>query len=188
MTAWTVVLLGLIAAAPGDPPRWAVGSTHRVTWDAGRFPGAATVRVEFSSDGGKTWRPAATAPNTGEVLWTVPDAVSDAGRVRVHAGDPNTAWSGGLFAVVPSQAVPDYESTITARLADAGLVLVGKLNLLEFAMGSGVVSGFGPARNPWDLAYSPAGSSSGSGAALAAHLVPLSIGTDTGGSIRIPAS
>ena len=88
---------------------------------------------------------------------------------------------------VTAKAVPDYESTITARLAHAGAVLVGKLNLLEFAMGSGVVSGFGPARNPWDLDYSPAGSSSGSGAALAAHMVPLSIGTDTGGSIRGPA-
>jgi len=89
---------------------------------------------------------------------------------------------------VTATAVPDYESTITARLAQAGAVLVGKLNLLEFAMGSGVVSGFGPARNPWDLEYSPAGSSSGSGAALAAHMVPLSIGTDTGGSIRGPAT
>jgi aspartyl-tRNA(Asn)/glutamyl-tRNA(Gln) amidotransferase subunit A len=89
---------------------------------------------------------------------------------------------------VTAKAVPDYESTITARLAHAGAVLVGKLNLLEFAMGSGVVSGFGPARNPWDLDYSPAGSSSGSGAALAAHMVPLSIGTDTGGSIRGPAT
>ncbi len=84
--------------------------------------------------------------------------------------------------------VPDHESTITERLAAAGAVLVGKLNLLEFAMGSGVVSGFGPARNPWDLSRSPSGSSSGSGAALAAHMVPLSIGTDTGGSIRGPAA
>ena len=83
--------------------------------------------------------------------------------------------------------VPDYESTITERLARSGSVLIGKLNLLEFAMGSGVVSGFGPARNPWDLSRSPSGSSSGSGAALAAHMVPLSIGTDTGGSIRGPA-
>ena len=89
---------------------------------------------------------------------------------------------------VTAKAVPDYESTITARLAQAGVVLVGKLNLLEFAMGSGVVSGFGPARNPWDLEHSPSGSSSGSGAALAAHMVPLSIGTDTGGSIRGPAA
>ena len=89
---------------------------------------------------------------------------------------------------VTADWVPTYESTITARLNNAGAVMLGKLNLLEFAMGSGVLSGFGPARNPWDLAYSPAGSSSGSGAALAAYMIPLSIGTDTGGSIRGPAN
>jgi len=89
---------------------------------------------------------------------------------------------------VTADWVPEYESTITARLNQAGAVLLGKLNLLEFAMGSGVLSGFGPARNPWDLAYSPAGSSSGSGVALAAYMTPLSIGTDTGGSIRGPAN
>jgi aspartyl-tRNA(Asn)/glutamyl-tRNA(Gln) amidotransferase subunit A len=84
--------------------------------------------------------------------------------------------------------VPDYESTITERLREAGAVLLGKVNLLEFAMGSGVLSGFGPSRNPWHLDYSPSGSSSGSGTALAAYLTPLSIGTDTGGSIRAPAA
>jgi aspartyl-tRNA(Asn)/glutamyl-tRNA(Gln) amidotransferase subunit A len=84
--------------------------------------------------------------------------------------------------------VPDFESTITDRLRQAGAVLLGKLNLLEFAMGSGVLSGFGPSRNPWHLDYSPSGSSSGSGTALAAYLTPLSIGTDTGGSIRAPAA
>lgn len=89
---------------------------------------------------------------------------------------------------VTADAVPTYESTITSRLNDAGAILIGKLNLLEFAMGSGVRSGFGPARNPWHLDYSPAGSSSGSGAALAAAMTPLSIGTDTGGSIRGPAN
>jgi aspartyl-tRNA(Asn)/glutamyl-tRNA(Gln) amidotransferase subunit A len=89
---------------------------------------------------------------------------------------------------VTATVVPAYESTITDRLAKAGAVLAGKLNLLEFAMGSGVVSGFGPSKNPWDLARTPAGSSSGSGTALAAAMVPLSIGTDTGGSIRGPAN
>ncbi len=89
---------------------------------------------------------------------------------------------------VTANNVTNYESTLTQRLNDAGAVMIGKLNLLEFAMGSGVHSGFGPARNPWDLAYSPAGSSSGSGAALAAYFTPLSIGTDTGGSIRGPAN
>ncbi len=89
---------------------------------------------------------------------------------------------------VTADVVPTYESTITSKMNAAGAILIGKLNLLEFAMGSGVVSGFGPSRNPWHLDYSPAGSSSGSGAALAAYMTPLSIGTDTGGSIRGPAN
>lgn len=89
---------------------------------------------------------------------------------------------------VTANWVPAYESTITRRLDQAGAILIGKLNLSEFAMGSHTLSGFGPAHNPWHLDYSPSGSSSGSGAALAAHMVPLSIGTDTGGSIRAPAA
>jgi aspartyl-tRNA(Asn)/glutamyl-tRNA(Gln) amidotransferase subunit A len=89
---------------------------------------------------------------------------------------------------VTADWVPDFDSTITERLDRAGAILLGKLNLLEFAMGSGVLSGFGPSRNPWDTDYSPSGSSSGSGTALAAYLCPLSIGTDTGGSIRGPAA
>lgn len=88
---------------------------------------------------------------------------------------------------VTADWVPDFESTVTERLRQAGAILVGKLNLLEFAMGSGQKGLIGPARNPWDLAYSPSGSSSGSGAALAAGMVPLTLGTDTGGSIRGPA-
>ena len=88
---------------------------------------------------------------------------------------------------VTSGWVPDYESTVTARLNQAGAILIGKLNLLEFAMGSGQRGLIGPAHNPWDLAYSPSGSSSGSGAAVAAGMVPLAIGSDSGGSIRNPA-
>jgi aspartyl-tRNA(Asn)/glutamyl-tRNA(Gln) amidotransferase subunit A len=88
---------------------------------------------------------------------------------------------------VTSNWIPDHESTVTARLNQAGAILTGKLNLLEFAMGSGQKGLVGPARNPWDLAYSPSGSSSGSGAALAARMVPLALGSDTGGSIRGPA-
>src|SRR5579859_3162419 len=88
---------------------------------------------------------------------------------------------------VTSNWIPDHESTVTTRLNRAGAILIGKLNLLEFAMGSGQVGLNGPARNPWDLSYSPSGSSSGSGAALAAGMVPLAIGSDTGGSIRGPA-
>jgi aspartyl-tRNA(Asn)/glutamyl-tRNA(Gln) amidotransferase subunit A len=88
---------------------------------------------------------------------------------------------------VTSDWLPDHESTATERLNQAGAILIGKLNLLEFAMGSGQKGLVGPACNPWDLTYSPSGSSSGSGAAVAAGMVPLAIGTDTGGSIRGPA-
>ena len=88
---------------------------------------------------------------------------------------------------VTSGWIPDHESTVTARLNQAGAIMLGKLNLLEFAMGSGQKGLVGPARNPWDLAYSPSGSSSGSGAVVAAGMVPLAIGSDSGGSIRGPA-
>lgn len=89
---------------------------------------------------------------------------------------------------VTADRVPDVESTITARLNAAGAILLGKLNLREFATGSGVLSGFGVVRNPWGSEYTAAGSSSGSGAAVSARLVPLAVGTDTGGSIRGPAA
>jgi aspartyl-tRNA(Asn)/glutamyl-tRNA(Gln) amidotransferase subunit A len=84
--------------------------------------------------------------------------------------------------------VPAETSTSIERLESAGGVLLGKLNLLEFATGSGSESGFGPTRNPWALERDPGGSSSGSGAALAAGLATLALGTDTGGSIRNPAA
>ncbi len=90
---------------------------------------------------------------------------------------------------VTRDRIPDFESTATLRLNQAGAILVGKLNMAEFAYGGdAVLSGFGPPRNPWHTDYSAAGSSNGSGVAVAARLVPLALGTDTGGSIRLPSS
>jgi aspartyl-tRNA(Asn)/glutamyl-tRNA(Gln) amidotransferase subunit A len=89
---------------------------------------------------------------------------------------------------VTKDNVTYFESTVTDRLNKAGAIMIGKLALSPFAMGAAMLTSFGNARNPWDLSRSPAGSSSGSGAALAANMVPLSIGTDTGGSIRGPAT
>lgn len=100
------------------------------------------------------------------------------------AGLATTAGSRILAGNVPAR-----DAAAVARLRAAGLVLVGKTNLHEFAFGTTTDNPHtGACRNPWDLARSPGGSSGGSGAALAAGLCAASLGTDTGGSIRIPAA
>ena len=85
--------------------------------------------------------------------------------------------------------VPPYDATVVAKLRQASMPILGKTNLDEFAMGSSTeFSAYGPSKNPWDLDRIPGGSGGGSSSAVAGHLAPIAIGSDTGGSIRYPAA
>ena len=121
------------------------------------------------------------AAGASTVLLGVPIAHKD---IFVTSVLPTTAGSKMLEGYMSP-----YDATVVRKLADAGTVTLGKLNCDEFAMGSGNEnSAYGPVRNPWDENRVPGGSSGGSAAAVAARLVPAATGTDTGGSIRQPAS
>ncbi|MFL6619049.1 MAG: amidase [Povalibacter sp.] len=113
-------------------------------------------------------------------LHGVPLAIKDI----IDTAGARTTGGSALF----EDRVPEEDATVVARLRAAGAVIIGKTNTQEFAMGGGETSFWGPARNPWNLAHNTGGSSSGSGAAVAASLSYGALGTDTAGSVRMPAS
>ena len=113
-------------------------------------------------------------------LHGIPFAAKD----NIDTAGLRTTGGSALF----EDRVPSEDATVITRLKAAGAVLIGKANLQEFALGASNTSYWGPVRNPWNLAHYSGGSSSGSGAAVASDLCYAALGTDTGGSVRIPAS
>lgn len=122
-----------------------------------------------------------TSPQSNGPLYGIPGLIKDN---ITQQGRKASAASRILSAFIAP-----YEATVSSRLKAAGAVSLGRSNMDEFAMGgSGEYSAYGPTKNPWNLMHSPGGSSSGSAAAVGAGLVPWALGTETGGSVRQPAS
>ncbi|MBY0525874.1 MAG: amidase [Gemmataceae bacterium] len=177
-----VELARAIAAKKVSPVEVMRAQLARIEKLDGRFKSYISVFGEQALETARHAEKAATAGQRLGALHGVPVAVKDLYDVQ---GTPTTA--GSRFLKTPAQR----DCTAVARLRAAGAIILGKLNMHEFAFGpEGINEHFGTPWNPWDTSTHrmPGGSSSGSGVAVAAGLIPMGMGSDTGGSIRIPSA
>ncbi|WP_084102547.1 Asp-tRNA(Asn)/Glu-tRNA(Gln) amidotransferase subunit GatA [Demequina sp. NBRC 110051] len=185
MTDWTRASAAEMAAAMrrGDVTSVELTRAHldRITAVDGDVHAFLHVDAEGALATAREVDAARAAGDDLPPLAGVPIAIKD---VLVTEGLPTTAGSRILEGWIPP-----YDGTVTRRIRAARMPILGKTNMDEFAMGSSTEhSGYGPTHNPWDLERIPGGSGGGSAAALASFEAPLAVGSDTGGSIRQPAS
>jgi aspartyl-tRNA(Asn)/glutamyl-tRNA(Gln) amidotransferase subunit A len=176
-------LARLIATKAVSPVEVVRAHLDRIAALDGELRAYITVTAEAALQAAREAEAALVAGPPRGPLHGVPYALKD---LYDTAGVRTTGGSKVL-----ADRVPAADATVTRRLAQAGAILLGKLNMVEFAYGpEGLNPHYGHARNPWDRAVHrmAGGSSSGSGVAVAAGLAPGTLGSDTGGSIRIPAS
>ena len=179
MTRSAVEIRGDVAAGRTSPSAVCAATLERIDRQAGRFNAFITVAHDRARAKARELdRDPALA---GRPLAGVPVAIKDNICTR---GVRTTAASRVL-----EHHVPLYDATVVERLEAAGAMIVGKTNCDEFAMGSSSEhSAFGPVRNPWDTGRTAGGSSGGSAVAVATRLVPIALGSETGGSVRQPAA
>ncbi len=185
MTAITEMDLAALSAAVGQktlsPVEIASAFLEAIARDNERLNAFVTVTAETAMDQARTAEQEIMAGRIRGPLHGLPIGHKD---LYATAGIRTTGGSRLL-----EDWVPDEDATVVRQLADAGMVMLGKLNTHEFAYGpTGEHSAFGPSRNPWDVSRISGGSSGGSAAAVAGGLLPVASGSDTGGSIRMPAA
>jgi aspartyl-tRNA(Asn)/glutamyl-tRNA(Gln) amidotransferase subunit A len=183
MYASATELARLIASKQVSPVEVVRAHLDRITSLDGSLKSFITVAADAAMAAAREAEAAVAGGRPLGPLHGVPLGLKD---LYDTAGIPTTGGSKIL-----AQRVPTADATVVRRLREAGMIVLGKLNMVEFAYGpEGRNPHYGHARNPWDVATHrmAGGSSSGSGVAVAAGLVPVALGSDTGGSIRIPCS